>query len=74
MVTILDALGVVMAALITGVFGVFAAKFRRENTAQHHVNQVHLQHIGREIGEIKDDVSEVRGSQQRHLEWHAENK
>jgi hypothetical protein len=74
MVSILDALGVVMAALITGVFGIFAARFRKENTAQHVANQVHLTHIGREIGEIKDDVSEVRGSQQRHLEWHAETK
>jgi predicted methyltransferase len=65
-------IGVLGAAFISGVFAVLAKKFREENTIQHEANQVRLTHIGREIGEVKADIKGVRGSQQRHLEWHAE--
>ena len=37
-------------------------------------NQEMLESIAVDVGEVKDDVREVRSSQQRHLEWHAEQK
>jgi len=68
-----SAVGAVTAAGVTGVFAVYAARFRRENTAQHAANEEKLNAISEDIGEVKTDVREVRSSQQRHLEWHAEN-
>lgn len=61
------------AALVTGLFAVFAAKFRRENTDQHAANLRRLDDISERIGEVRDDVKEVRRRQDDHLEWHAEN-
>ena len=67
-----SAVGLVSAALVTGVFAVLASRLRKENTAQHAVNQAKLEAIGTDVIEVKGDVREVRSSQQRHLEWHAE--
>jgi hypothetical protein len=67
-----SAVGLVSAALVTGVFAVLASRLRKENTAQHAANQVKLEAIGTDVIEVKGDVREVRSSQQRHLEWHAE--
>jgi hypothetical protein len=67
-----SAIGLVSAALVTGVFAVLASRLRKENTAQHAANQVKLEAIGTDVIEVKGDVREVRSSQQRHLEWHAE--
>lgn len=69
---IVGLIGIVSAATITGVFAVLAARFRKENMDEHQSNHQRLSAIGREIGEIKNDVREVRSSQHRHLEWHAE--
>lgn len=61
------------AALVTGLFALFAAKFRQENTDQHAANLRRLEDISERIGEVRDDVKEVRRRQDDHLEWHAEN-
>lgn len=68
----IGAVGTVTAAIVGGIFIVIAAVFRRENTSQHAANQAKLEAIGADVCEVKDDVKEVRGSQTRHLEWHAE--
>jgi hypothetical protein len=66
--------GVLGAAFISGTFALFAKRFRQENTVQHEANQIRLEAIGRDIGEVKRDVRDTRSSQQRHLEWHAEKE
>ena len=68
----IGAVGTVAAAIVGGVFIVIAAAFRRENTSQHAANQAKLEAIGVDVCEVRDDVKEVRGTQMRHLEWHAE--
>lgn len=68
------AIGLVVATAVSGVFAVVGTLLRRENTAQHAANQEKLESIAVDVGEVKDDVREVRSSQQRHLEWHAEQK
>ncbi len=60
------------AALVTGLFAVFAAKFRRENSTQHTDSLRRLDDIADRVGEVRDDVKEVRRRQDDHLEWHAE--
>ena len=65
-------LGLVGAALITGLFTLIASRLRRENTAQHAANQAKLEAIGSDVCEVKEDVREVRGAQRHHLQWHAE--
>jgi len=66
------AFGAIGAALVSGVFAVLITRLRRENTDQHAANQAKLEAIGDDIGEVKTDVRDVRSSQIRHLEWHAE--
>ena len=66
------AFGAIGAALVSGVFAVLITRLRRENTEQHAVNQAKLEAIGDDVGEVKTDVRDVRSSQIRHLEWHAE--
>tara|TARA_Y100000310_G_scaffold33038_1_gene31251 strand:- start:953 stop:1171 length:219 start_codon:yes stop_codon:yes gene_type:complete len=66
------AFGAIGAALVSGVFAVLITRLRRENTDQHAANQAKLEAIGDDVGEVKTDVREVRSSQIRHLEWHAE--
>lgn len=61
------------AALVTGLFAVFASKFRKENSDQHAANLQRLDDISDRICEVRDDVKEVRRRQDDHLEWHAEN-
>ncbi len=68
---IIGAVGLVAAALISGVFGYFAKKFRKENEIQHLSTSLQLQGIGEDIKELREDVKGVRNNQQRHLEWHA---
>ena len=63
-------LGLVGAALITGLFTVIASRLRRENPAQHAVNQAKLEAIGIDVSEVKWDVRHVKDSHERHLEWH----
>ena len=63
-------LGLVGAALITGLFTLVASRLRRENTAQHAVNQAKLEAIGVDVSEVKWDVRHVKDSHERHLEWH----
>ena len=63
-------LGLVGAALITGLFTVIAGRLRRENTAQHAANQAKLESIGVDVSEVKWDVRHVKDSHERHLEWH----
>ena len=63
-------LGLVGAALITGLFTLIASRLRRENTAQHAANQVKLEAIGVDVSEVKWDVRHVKDSHERHLEWH----
>ncbi len=71
---IVGLVGVLGAAFISGTFAMFAKRFRQENTIQHEANQVRLEAIGRDMGDVKRDVRETRQSQQRHLEWHAERE
>jgi len=66
------AFGAIGAALVSGIFAVLITRLRRENTDQHAANQAKLEAIGDDIGEVKTDVRDVRSSQIRHLEWHAE--
>ena len=63
-------LGLVGAALITGLFTLVASRLRRENTAQHAANQAKLESIGVDVSEVKWDVRHVKDSHERHLEWH----
>jgi hypothetical protein len=63
-------LGLVGAALITGLFTVIANRLRRENTSQHAANQAKLEAIGMDVIEVKTDVRHVKDSHDRHLEWH----
>jgi len=63
-------LGLVGAALITGVFTVIANRLRRENTSQHAANLNKLEAIGADVSEVKIDVRDVKNSHDRHLEWH----
>ena len=63
-------LGLVGAALITGLFTVVANRLRRENTSQHAANLVRLEAIGADVIEVKTDVRHVKDSHDRHLEWH----
>ena len=63
-------LGLVGAALITGLFTVIANRLRRENTSQHAANQAKLEAIGTDVNEVKWDVRHVKDSHNRHLEWH----
>ena len=65
-------LGLVGAALITGLFTLIAGRLRRENTAQHAANQAKLEAIGVDVVEVKTDVRHVKDSHDRHLEWHLE--
>jgi len=65
------AIGAITAAIVTGLFNL-VRKTVRENTEQHALNQAKLEAIGTDVIEVKGDVREVRSSQQRHLEWHAE--
>ena len=65
-------LGLVGAALITGLFTVIASRLRRENTSQHAANQIRLEAIGADVSEVKWDVRHVKDSQESHLEWHLE--
>ena len=65
------AIGAITAAIVTGLFNL-VRKTVRENTKQHALNQAKLEAIGTDVIEVKGDVREVRSSQQRHLEWHAE--
>ncbi len=66
------AIGLVAAAGVTGLFALIGTRLRRENTEQHAANLAKLEAISDDVGEVKTDVREVRSSQQRHLEWHAE--
>lgn len=61
------------AAVVTGLFAVFASRFRRENSNQHADSLRRLDDISDRICEVRDDVKEVRRRQDDHLEWHAEN-
>ena len=63
-------LGLVGAALITGLFTVIANRLRRENTSQHAANQAKLEAIGVDVNEVKWDVRHVKDSHDHHLEWH----
>ena len=63
-------LGLVGAALITGLFTVIANRLRRENTSQHAANLNKLEAIGADVSEVKIDVRDVKNSHDRHLEWH----
>jgi hypothetical protein len=63
-------LGLVGAALITGLFTVIASRLRRENTSQHAANSATLRAIGEGVDEVKSDVRHVKDSHDRHLEWH----
>lgn len=63
-------LGLVGAALITGLFTVIASRLRRENTAQHAANLARLEAIGVDVIEVKTDVKDVKRSHDRHVEWH----
>jgi len=63
-------LGLIGAALITGLFTVIANRLRKENTAQHAANQIRLEAIGTDVSEVKWDVRHVKDSHERHLEWH----
>lgn len=68
------AIGVVGAALITGVFTVIASRFRRELTVRGDANTVRMEGLVEDVAEVKADVKEVRKDFQRHLEWHANVK
>ncbi len=68
---IIGAIGLICAALISGVFGYLAKKFKKENEIQHLSTSLQLQGIGEDIKELREDVKGVRNNQQRHLEWHA---
>ena len=63
-------LGLVGAALITGLFTLIASRLRRENTSQHAANQAKLEAIGVDVNEVKWDVRHVKDSHDHHLEWH----
>ena len=65
------AIGLVGAALVTGVFTVVASRFRRELTVRGDANTVRMQGLVEDVGEVKADVKEVRKDFHRHLEWHA---
>ena len=67
------ALGALGAAVISGIFAVLIARLRRENTAQHAINQAKLETISEDVSEVKMDVREVRAAQYQHLEWHAQH-
>ena len=60
------------AAVVKGLFAVFATRFRRENSNQHADSLRRLDDISDRICEVRDDVKEVRRRQDDHLEWHAE--
>lgn len=62
------------AALITGLLTLFASRFRAENSEQHAANLAKLGEISGQVADVRNDVRDVRRSQVRHLEWHAENK
>jgi|TARA_B110001454_G_scaffold40792_1_gene40123 hypothetical protein len=63
-------LGLVGAALVTGLFTVIANRLRRENTSQHAANQIKLEAIGVDVREVKWDIRHVKDSHDHHLEWH----
>ena len=63
-------LGLIGAALITGLFTVIANRLRRENTSKHAANQIKLEAIGVDVREVKWDIRHVKDSHDHHLEWH----
>ena len=65
------AIGLVGAALVTGVFTVVASRFRRELTVRGDANTVRMEGLVEDVSEVKVDVKEVRKDLHRHLEWHA---
>jgi len=65
------AIGLVGAAVVTGVFTVIASRFRREMTVVHDANTVRMEGLVEDVSEVKADVKEVRKDFHRHLEWHA---
>jgi len=67
----IGALGLIGAAVISGVFGFFAKRFKKENEIQHLSTSLQLKGISEDVKELRDDVKGVRSAQQRHLEWHA---
>ena len=67
MAEVLAGVGLVLAAGVSGLASILVARLRTENTDQHAANLERLAAIG-------DDVSDIRQSHTRHLEWHAEKR
>ena len=69
---IIGAVGLIAAATVSGILALLGKRFRDENNEQHAQNLNMLEMIIDDVGEVKDEVREVRDSQNRHLEWHLE--
>ena len=70
---IIGAVGLIAAAIVSGILAILGKRFRAENNEQHAQNLNMLETLIGDVGEVKHDVREVRESQSRHLEWHLEN-
>ena len=71
---VIGAIGIIAAAFVSGVFGYFAKRFKKENEIQHLSTSLQLKGISEDVKELREDVKGVRENQQRHLEWHAERE
>ncbi len=72
MAEVFAAAGLVLAAGVSSVASVLVARLRAENTDQHAANLQRLDAIGQDVSEVRTDVRDIRQTQTRHLEWHAE--
>ena len=72
-----EAWGIVVAALVTGSFGVlglFLRRFRDENQRDHAGVASKLRGLGRFLAEIKVSVDNNGDRLSDHLDWHVTDK
>jgi hypothetical protein len=72
-----EAWGIVVAALVTGSFGVlglFLRRFRDENHRDHAVVANSLKGLVKSIADVKVSVDSNGESLTKHLDWHGEAK
>lgn len=69
----LEFLGIVLVALITGATAIYVKMLDKNNSSQHHENLTVLNEIKGEVLGLRSDVADVREDQLEHLRWHSEH-
>ena len=72
-----EAWGIVLAALVTGSFGVlgiFLRRFRDQNQRDHAEVSFRLKGLGRALADVKTAVDKNGERLTGHLDWHVKDK